>query len=1098
MSNLYNPIFDRKVTGNFDKHKSFKSLIGGTGGYFLEDEMNEMQWIQNEARTEILKSQFHSGIVYDKENRLILQNNENYIPNLFSFSPTKALINGYLIDLRGNLGRLYDNNGFNNVLLHDSPEDGFRDDFVYLEVKFKIVKVGDEIWFNGNEDNVNGVIENDLFDRRINGETTRRIQLQWKIKTVKGIDFESFKDGFDNQFKNGNIQNYNVRDREYYSFWRSDLNLDQKNNFSDKGLWVCGTGVSGDFETFDGYIYAIPLFKVSRRNSKPYSESNINGGIAYVPNNGSISDRPDNKYYNIIYKDDIIDLRYYNDFNKIDYDNILCENFEKLLTGKLSSNKNNEVIKEYFGVEPIGKDDNTILYATFNNNSLNNLINNLPPTLSSNGKYEFVNSVEQDGIVLNNKYLSYSLTSVSLNEARVSFFIKLMDVDNKNIFSLKNNTSNVLSLSIIDGYIVVKNNTSILLSYSLLDSGLRLNEFSHICIAWSKSKNLIYLVVNGNVITSNSLVGKFSSTQINNCIVGYNDINEYYCNDCILDEFEISKICNYGFSNLPIDFKNGFAKLSIDTQLGRRNYKNISSNSIMTKQISVRSNSSGIAEFSVNALTSSIFSNLTPRLLHDNEAILANAIWNGLGTKTLTCTINNLGNNVDYNFMLIYELIFDSNCGFKHKPEKVIKVHAEKFDQEFFPVRIDKKIEEFPIDKLNIINNKVENYLLKKCVVYNSFFDTKLGFSVAIKDYLTNNNGTSLTINKNMYPEPIINIYDINVVNSVDKKHIIKNIKNNKDNFIIELNQSIKPADVIEVIMCLEKSSCIYNHIEGGIEELTRCQKISFFGDGIKKKFEQRLDSRVLTTLSSNINGVLKTIVYIDGFLQEVDVELKDNFVIYTFENAPANKKSIESYITLEYSPLKSERLEIWYEYIKYQGLSDKNYIESLNGCSIIYNLNHLFSITEGLSYNIENNLNKEMISSINLPSINYIDSLLTQTSIVDEATNIKGAITYAKSINGNEVPLLSKLNIILSDKKINRGYCGSISINNKSFYSHVKCKVNTPHLNILPFLLKDKNDKIILCVITTFNDKELIYIDGRELQSAFDVFNLDKNILIK
>lgn len=54
----------------------------------------------------------------------------------------------------------------------------------------------------------------------------------------------------------------------------------------DVGLYVSGTGTEASksaLKTYDGYVYAIPLFKVNRRNTGGYSVNNPNGAIVYKP-----------------------------------------------------------------------------------------------------------------------------------------------------------------------------------------------------------------------------------------------------------------------------------------------------------------------------------------------------------------------------------------------------------------------------------------------------------------------------------------------------------------------------------------------------------------------------------------------------------------------------------------------------------------------------------------------------------------------------------------------------------------------------------------------------------------------------------------------
>lgn len=85
----------------------------------------------------------------------------------------------------------------------------------------------------------------------------------------------------------------------------------------DIGLWRAGAGDTPsktDLETYDGFVYSIPMMMVHRRNSGNYSIANQNGTkIDGTPTSGylaaGVSGHPAGVYYDAISTRDILDLR---------------------------------------------------------------------------------------------------------------------------------------------------------------------------------------------------------------------------------------------------------------------------------------------------------------------------------------------------------------------------------------------------------------------------------------------------------------------------------------------------------------------------------------------------------------------------------------------------------------------------------------------------------------------------------------------------------------------------------------------------------------------------------------------------------------------
>ncbi|RAV18842.1 LamG-like jellyroll fold domain-containing protein [Paenibacillus contaminans] len=190
--------------------------------------------------------------------------------NQLGISDFSTLINGAKVDVSGLNPAT--TGGNNRVFFPAPPVSGERDDLVYLEA-----------W-------------RDL--------TTQ----DWKvrIRTVAGIDFSSYtKDGFMGTQGNVNVQPqggnaapltlpfvWSTSD----SYWKYGVfkAFDYRGTGGvadpapkDPGLYIAGDGTDGAkgvLKSYDGYVYAIPLFKVRRRNSGGYSTNNPNGAIDYFEN----------------------------------------------------------------------------------------------------------------------------------------------------------------------------------------------------------------------------------------------------------------------------------------------------------------------------------------------------------------------------------------------------------------------------------------------------------------------------------------------------------------------------------------------------------------------------------------------------------------------------------------------------------------------------------------------------------------------------------------------------------------------------------------------------------------------------------------------
>jgi hypothetical protein len=194
------------------------------------------------------------------------------------------------------------------------------------------------IYRNGNVLSPSGVaLADDIADPTVGAESTKRVQIQYRIRITgvsEAIDFKTEPDGFSNP--NVLAQGTQVAPVATYPFVSADgttvLASSDATAYGivDPGLWVAGDGSSGSataLGTVDGFVYAIPLAFVFRRNDG----YNGGAGVGFDPDNNAngalpsthggfanpiigaipagVSDRPDGYFHDIIVATDVLDLR---------------------------------------------------------------------------------------------------------------------------------------------------------------------------------------------------------------------------------------------------------------------------------------------------------------------------------------------------------------------------------------------------------------------------------------------------------------------------------------------------------------------------------------------------------------------------------------------------------------------------------------------------------------------------------------------------------------------------------------------------------------------------------------------------------------------
>lgn len=258
----------------------------------LDAEINLISLTELEMRAEEVRSRVCSGWLMDEANPrsdFVTASNHS---NLFFFGRKSngevrnflyANVNGWVIPVGGTKTgspplASNDADTWNKILLNppSTSTGGNRAEFVFLEVWLATIDVDPPapavapgkpqrgfLYRFGNVEGGFSHLADDLVDPKINFETTRRVQIQYRIRVVPDVNLAQNPDGFDPTlvFARGMLSEESAVPFE---------NMRQK--LGDPGLWRAGTGDPATFGTADGYVYAVPICAVFRRNGAGFSD----------------------------------------------------------------------------------------------------------------------------------------------------------------------------------------------------------------------------------------------------------------------------------------------------------------------------------------------------------------------------------------------------------------------------------------------------------------------------------------------------------------------------------------------------------------------------------------------------------------------------------------------------------------------------------------------------------------------------------------------------------------------------------------------------------------------------------------------------------
>ena len=344
------------------ENRSLESIIFHPSKPVLDSELNLINDINSSKLQDVIRSKVPSGWL-DAEYSLGNDNSsesfgintlndrtssdtkKTIILNSKKSSPSLAVVNGWVIQVGGS--NISDDRKL-KITLQDGPVTvGYRTDLVFLEVWKSAISANPssankpsatKIFKYGNTqyaDSTNNPNE-EIINPNVGFATTSRIQIQYRLRVVSDVDFYTHPEGLDDVVKVF-AQGSNLVSPTAATTYNTFIN--GKNSFDDSGLYIAGDGSSEAIEelgTVDGYVYAIPMLKVHRRNKVAFSLGNLNGsGVSIFGT--SLSDRPDGLFYDEINQLDIEDLRHSVSFGELNYKEILDQNFDDLCSGNMKT-----------------------------------------------------------------------------------------------------------------------------------------------------------------------------------------------------------------------------------------------------------------------------------------------------------------------------------------------------------------------------------------------------------------------------------------------------------------------------------------------------------------------------------------------------------------------------------------------------------------------------------------------------------------------------------------------------------------------------------------------------------------------------------------
>ena len=265
------------------------------------------------------------------------------VANELKLRALRAVVNGWTI----NLANTASTDGSNILDLGAGPSGAGtrRTDLVILEVWQRLLSASPitdgksplgRIWCDGNvkiDASLDATLNyiDDILDAGVGLESTKRVQTQYRLRVVQDVDLFAYPYGLDDSAVVASSVPVTPAAPDGVS---TAFTYTNQSAVQQPGLWRAGDGDPANaLNTVDGYMYAIPVCAVFRRNTTAFDRNtNQNGGVV----SPGPSDRPDGLFCDIVDADSVVDLRH-GVSPGWDFTEVLEKNFHLLLDNNLRS-----------------------------------------------------------------------------------------------------------------------------------------------------------------------------------------------------------------------------------------------------------------------------------------------------------------------------------------------------------------------------------------------------------------------------------------------------------------------------------------------------------------------------------------------------------------------------------------------------------------------------------------------------------------------------------------------------------------------------------------------------------------------------------------
>lgn len=311
MAESYGPGVSRTLSA---ANRAFETVVWQKGKPPLDSEISLIGQVATEQTAELIRSQMHSGWLIDPTRCASDFHVEQRLSNLFFFGQQsgtelapllQAVVNGHVVSVTGT--QVGDGDTSNGVALNPPPASDARIDLVFLEVWTALVApnpstdnkpTASTIYPHGNIEYGGTNITDDLEDATIGFETTKRVQVQYCIRVYgsgaglgSSVALDVYPDGLDDT----NVLAQGTATSPVAGMTFTNMRLE----LGDPSLWRAGDGdPTNDLGTTDGYVYAVPIAAIFRRNSSGFEAvgvgtANQNGGRDRNPSASSLTNPRD-------------------------------------------------------------------------------------------------------------------------------------------------------------------------------------------------------------------------------------------------------------------------------------------------------------------------------------------------------------------------------------------------------------------------------------------------------------------------------------------------------------------------------------------------------------------------------------------------------------------------------------------------------------------------------------------------------------------------------------------------------------------------------------------------------------------------------------